>query len=201
MPEETGPPQSPQNGKVDGSPTSPQSDKFEECPASPRLPHRASLSSSLSNMWSGLVRSFSSADGRTLPSQSSGSLAAHTSADSSSSSYELPPLEPVRLEGYTWASKPGLRLMRSDLAEEIRLLIPERLKLADEWQLIYSLVQDGASLGTLYTRAKKFKGQRVGFVLVLRDTLGGVSKTFVDARVHLAHQKRRRSHNKGTDVF
>ena len=91
--------------------------------------------------------------------------------------------------------------MRSDLAEEIRLLIPERLKLADEWQLIYSLVQDGASLGTLYTRAKKFKGQRVGFVLVLRDTLGGVSKTLVDARVHLAHQKRRRSHNKGTDVF
>lgn len=65
--------------------------------------------------------------------------------------------------------------MRSDLAEEIRLLIPERLKLADEWHLIYSLVQDGASLGTLYSRARRFRNQRVGFVLVFRDNIGGVS--------------------------
>ncbi|PKS07084.1 hypothetical protein jhhlp_005681 [Lomentospora prolificans] len=173
MSEATGPPYSPKNTGLDA------------CPASPQLPHRPSLSYSLSNMWSGLMRSFSS-DVNEFPSQSSGSVGANASVDSSSSLYELPPLEPVRLEGYTAASKSELRLMRSDLAEEIRLLIPERLKLVDDWHLIYSLVQDGASLGTLYARAKRYRGHRVGFVLVLRDTLGGTFGAYLSEYPHPA---------------
>jgi hypothetical protein len=64
------------------------------------------------------------------------------------------------------------------MAEEIRILLPERLKLVDEWKLVYSLVQDGASLSTMYHRAKAYQGSRAGFVLVVRDAVGAVGLPF-----------------------
>ncbi|GKT82789.1 oxidation resistance protein 1 [Colletotrichum tofieldiae] len=52
-------------------------------------------------------------------------------------------------------------------------MLPERLRIMEDWKLIYSLEQDGASLTTLYQKAADYQGRRVGFVLVVRDDAGG----------------------------
>ena len=54
-------------------------------------------------------------------------------------------------------------------------MIPERLRLLENWTLLYSLEQDGASLATLYQKCRVYEGQRVGLVLVVKDQEGGVS--------------------------
>jgi hypothetical protein len=139
----------------------------------PSTSYTPSLSSSISNLWSSLARSFSGDVNTGFPTQQSTSQRALSEA--SSSLYELPPLSPVTLSGYKERIRAESRLMSSALAEEIRNLLPERLKLVDEWKLVYSLVQDGASLSTMYGRAKAYKGSRAGFVLVVRDGAGAVS--------------------------
>lgn len=53
--------------------------------------------------------------------------------------------------------------------------MPARLQLCDDWHLVYSLEQDGVSLGTLYKKCEDLRGLRNGFVLVVRDGEGGVS--------------------------
>lgn len=133
-------------------------------PSSPRLP----LSSTVSTMWSGLMRTFSS-DSTTFPTQGT-----TNPSSTATSMFDLPPLDPVTLRGYHEGTPPGSRLLGSALAEEIRTLIPERMKLVDDWDLIFSLAQDGASLGTMYSRARSYKGTRAGFVMVVRDSSGGV---------------------------
>jgi len=55
-------------------------------------------------------------------------------------------------------------------------MVPARLSLVDEWNLVYSLDQDGASLATLYDKCDAYRGKRVGFVLVVKDLEGGVSR-------------------------
>ena len=60
------------------------------------------------------------------------------------------------------------------LGEEIRLLIPPRLQLCSRWRLLFSLEQDGASLGTLYHRCADTVGQRAGYVVVVRDGSGNL---------------------------
>lgn len=67
--------------------------------------------------------------------------------------------------------------MSKAIAEEIRLLIPPRLQLCDEWHLVYSLEQDGVSLGTMYKNSDELRGLRNGYVLVVKDGDGGVSFT------------------------
>lgn len=69
------------------------------------------------------------------------------------------------------------RLLGKMLAEEIRLLIPPRLQLEERWELVYSLEGDGVSLGTLYQKCEALGGARgrEGFVLVVKDSEGGVS--------------------------
>ena len=67
------------------------------------------------------------------------------------------------------------KLLSTALAEEIRLLLPPRLQLVDEWKLAYSLEQNGVSLGTLYKQSEDYWGKRGGFVLVVKDGSGGVS--------------------------
>jgi hypothetical protein len=67
------------------------------------------------------------------------------------------------------------QLLSRTLAEEIRLLLPNRLELCDEWNLVYSLDQDGVSLGTLYKKCEELHGLRNGYVLVVRDGDDGVS--------------------------
>jgi hypothetical protein len=48
----------------------------------------------------------------------------------------------------------------------------------DEWNLAYSLEQDGVSLATLYKRSEEYRGKRGGFVLVVRDGSGGVCGSY-----------------------
>lgn len=86
-----------------------------------------------------------------------------------------PPLEPVQLLGFSDETPQGARLLTGPIAEEIRIMVPARLGIVDEWRLVYSLEQDGASLATLYEKCARYQGVRVGFVLCVRDCEGGVS--------------------------
>jgi hypothetical protein len=88
--------------------------------------------------------------------------------------FQPPPLTPIELLGWRDGTKEKDRLLTKTLAEEIRLLIPARLELVEEWKLIYSLEQDGVSLSTLYEKCEDYRGKRGGYVLVVRDGLGGV---------------------------
>lgn len=91
------------------------------------------------------------------------------------SPFQPPPLYPLTLCGYSENTDESARLMSKAIAEEIRLLIPPRLQLCDEWHLVYSLEQDGVSLGTMYKNCDELKGLRNGYVLVVKDGDGGVS--------------------------
>lgn len=61
---------------------------------------------------------------------------------------ELPPLSRLTLTGYTSATKH--RLLDAELAGNIRNLLPPRLQLFDQWDMVYSLEQHGISLNSLY---------------------------------------------------
>lgn len=104
-------------------------------------------------------------DAPALPQQSN----VYTPPKRTSSPFQPPPLTPLSLE-HDHSSERGILLSRS-LAEEIRLLIPPRLQLVENWRLAYSLEYDGSSLSTLYSQCSKFAGrsQRAGYVLVVRD--------------------------------
>lgn len=86
-----------------------------------------------------------------------------------------PPLEPLELKGFSKDTTEAARLLSPAVAEEIRIMIPERQRIEEEWNLVYSLDQDGASLGTLYEKCSPYQGTRNSFVLVVRDSYGGVS--------------------------
>lgn len=89
----------------------------------------------------------------------------------------LPPLEPLTLKGFREDTPAQARLLSSAIAEELRIMVPARLGIVDEWNLVYSLDQDGASLATLYEKCSEYAGRRVGYVLVVKDHEGGVSST------------------------
>lgn len=77
-------------------------------------------------------------------------------------------IEPLSDQHYT-------KLLTKPLAEEIRLLVPPRLQLCEEWHIVYSLEKDGACLGTLYKKCSEFQGGLNGFVLVVKDGRGDVN--------------------------
>jgi hypothetical protein len=88
------------------------------------------------------------------------------------SPFQPPPLTPLTL---SIPKSPDLlqqQLLTRALAEEIRLLVPPRLQLAETWRLAYSLDRDGASLSTLYENCAEFahRSPRAGYVLVIRDS-------------------------------
>ncbi|KAI5970393.1 hypothetical protein CANMA_000556 [Candida margitis] len=89
--------------------------------------------------------------GNSSRNNSSSSLASATSSNSSLNS-ALPPLPPIELSGYG----PTVRhkLMDTELAGDIRNLIPARLQLFDTWYLVYSSEQHGISLNSLYRNSK-----------------------------------------------
>lgn len=91
----------------------------------------------------------------------------------------LPSLEPLSLHGYRADTDADERLLARGVAEEIRTFLPERLKIAEDWRLVYSLYQDGSSLATLYKLCDEYRGRRVGFVLVVRDGKDGVSFVYL----------------------
>jgi len=90
------------------------------------------------------------------------------------SPFQPPPLTPLTLRGVKKSTAPSARLLSRALAEEIRLLIPPRLQLVNDWTLAYSVEQDGTSLATLYQKCGEYRSRESGFVLVVRDGGGGV---------------------------
>ncbi|KAG7134552.1 Oxidation resistance protein 1 like [Verticillium longisporum] len=131
-------------------------------------------------MWSSLTRHFSSADmaaddppgPRHLAHAHTDPLAGVTGVYTpphlrrTASPFRPPPLDPVVLDGYRAATPASARLLARAVAEEVRILLPERLRIVEHWRLVYSLAQDGASLHTLYANAAAVQGARIGFVLV-----------------------------------
>jgi len=100
------------------------------------------------------------------------------------SPFQPPPLTPLILKGYKSNTTQSGRLLSKALAEEIRLLVPPRLQLVDDWSLIYSLEQDGVSLATLYEKCDEYKGKRGGFVLVVQDGEGGTFGAYLSESPH-----------------
>ncbi|CAI7581458.1 unnamed protein product [Penicillium viridicatum] len=88
------------------------------------------------------------------------------------SPFQPPPLTPLTLEIPRGIDLLQQQLLTRALAEEIRLLVPPRLQLAETWRLAYSLDRDGASLSTLYENCAEFshRSPRAGYVLVIRDS-------------------------------
>lgn len=103
----------------------------------------------------------------------------------SASPMRPPPLEPLELKGFRDDTQQSARLLTPAVAEEIRIMVPERQRIEDEWNLIYSLDQDGASLATLYKMCSDYEGTRASFVLVVRDNDGGVSNQFIQLNLLL----------------
>ncbi|KAH0548658.1 hypothetical protein GP486_007799 [Trichoglossum hirsutum] len=95
------------------------------------------------------------------------------------SPFQPPPLASLVLQGYDSNTPTSAQLLSRALAEEIRLLIPPRLQLAEDWSLVYSLEQNGTSLATMYKNCEGLVGSKGGFVLVVRDSSGGVFGSFL----------------------
>lgn len=100
------------------------------------------------------------------------------------SPFQPPPLTPLSLSGWKIGMRERGKLLNKALAEEIRLLVPPRLQLVDEWSLMYSLEQNGVSLATLYKNADEYRGKRGGFVLVVKDAGGGVFGAYLSDAPH-----------------
>jgi hypothetical protein len=100
------------------------------------------------------------------------------------SPFQPPPLTPLTLQGYRPGTREKGKLLSKALAEEIRLLVPPRLQLVDEWSLAYSLEQNGVSLGTLYQKSDDYRGKRGGYVLVVKDGSGGVFGAYLSDPPH-----------------
>ncbi|KAI4215669.1 MAG: hypothetical protein LQ349_009145 [Xanthoria aureola] len=97
----------------------------------------------------------------------------YTPPQRTASPFQPPPLTPLTLKTGS-ASSSSVILTRA-LAEEIRLLVPPRLQLAESWSLAYSLEEDGVSLTTLYNKcASRSIPKSSSFILVIKDAAGGV---------------------------
>lgn len=156
-------------------------------PTSPATSREASSSSSyLSSMWTGLIRRFSAEDeldyehehqqygAHAGTSPKDGINGVFTPVRRTASPFRPPPLDPLVLHGYRDGTPQSARLLTPAVAEEVRAMVPERLRIAEDWRLVYGLDQDGASLTTLYQRCREFEGRRAGFVLVVKDQEGAV---------------------------
>ncbi|CAG8974745.1 hypothetical protein HYALB_00000356 [Hymenoscyphus albidus] len=150
----------------------------------------------LSNAVGGLLRRFasdpphknqSSSYSPTFPKidqNGEGADGVYTPPYRTASPFQPPPLYPVNLSGYKAGTSESARLLNKALAEEIRLLVPPRLQLVEEWKLVYCLEEDGVSLGTLYKKADELRGLRNGFVLVVKDGDGGLFGAYLTEAPH-----------------
>ena len=103
----------------------------------------------------------------------------YTPPHRTASPFQPPPLTPLSLVGIPSETPESSQILTKALAEEIRLLVPPRLQLAESWQLVYNLEEDGVSLATLYNKcASPSVPKSASFVLVVRDAAGGVSSPF-----------------------
>ncbi|KAI0104212.1 hypothetical protein GGR51DRAFT_227353 [Nemania sp. FL0031] len=169
-------------------------------PPPPHLTHASTTSSSGygigSAVW-GLLRRISTADTAPSPSLNShlhpqngsggdGINGAFTPPRRTATPRGLPSLDPVSLHGYREDTEADERLLARGVAEEIRTFLPERLKIMEDWRLVYSLYQNGSSLATLYQLCEKYRGVRAGFVLVVRDGKDGIFGAYFTEAPHPA---------------
>ncbi|KAK7976350.1 hypothetical protein PG989_014813 [Apiospora arundinis] len=171
----------------------------------PKSPSAASSTYGLSSAISGLWRRISSADpqafhgpqhANTFPKEAAhhqyGGDGIHDpftplrSPRRQPSPRGLPSLEPLNLTGYADDTPLDERLLSRGIAEEIRTFLPERLKIGEDWSLVYSLYQHGSSLSTLYKLCDEYRGRRVGFVLVVRDGSEGTFGAYLTEAPHPA---------------
>ncbi|CAI4054142.1 hypothetical protein SUVZ_16G0900 [Saccharomyces uvarum] len=93
-------------------------------------------------------------------------------------------LPPVTLNGYFPSTKN--KLLTPEMCDEIRSLMPTRIQLYTEWNLLYSLEQHGSSLHSLYSNvapdSKEFR--RVGYVLVIKDRKNGIFGAYSNEAFH-----------------
>lgn len=88
------------------------------------------------------------------------------------SEFEMSPLPDVELLG----RKPDVKhTLTAEMAELVREHLPARLRLAEQWRLLYSIEQHGTSLSTLYHAV----AGKWALVIVVKDTAGGVFGAFV----------------------
>jgi len=172
-------------------------------PAGPRSEQQADASSQsyLSSMW-GLIRRFSAEDSQSFASQLDSMFGAQPQTESetkdgindvfrppvmrTASPFRPPPLDPLVLHGYKEGTPERARLLSCAVAEEVRAMLPERLRIVDDWSLVYSLEQDGASLATLYLKSRRYERSRTGFVLVVRDQEGATFGAYMSEYPHPA---------------
>ena len=91
--------------------------------------------------------------------------------DESQQHYDLhesdPPLAPITLKGFSATTTE--RILTEKLAEDIRLMMPARLQVQEDWELVYSLDQHGVSLATLYARSRAYNSPQAGYVVIVKD--------------------------------
>ncbi|KAL2142779.1 hypothetical protein VTI28DRAFT_732 [Corynascus sepedonium] len=195
---------------------SPASSRSVTPPGTASPTSSAFLTSSVSSLWGGLMRRFSSEPSPSNPSQPGMPHARTFQPDGGSkeqkhsyhgqgngldgvytpphllhphrtaSPMRPPPLEPLHLSGFSEETRQDARLLTAPIAEEIRIMVPARLGIVDEWKLVYSLEQDGASLATLYEKCAQYQGVRVGFVLCVKDCDGGLFGAYLSDFPHPA---------------
>ncbi|CDR46827.1 CYFA0S26e00518g1_1 [Cyberlindnera fabianii] len=103
---------------------------------------------------------------------------------------ETPPLTPLQLQGYLPTTRN--RIMSRELGEDIRSILPARQQIRSQWQLLYSLEQHGSSLHTLYRSIKpdREKYDKNGYVLVIKDTKGGIFGSYTNEYLHPTDTRR-----------
>ncbi|CAF9917643.1 MAG: oxidation resistance protein 1 [Heterodermia speciosa] len=151
------------------------------------------LSYPVSHVVSGLYRrltdpspSSSNAASRSQPPPSLDThQALNTPPRRTASPFQPPPLTPLSLTGIPGSSPESAQVLSRTLAEEIRLLVPPRLQLAETWSLVYSLENDGVSLATLYNKcAAPTVPKRGSFVLAVKDAAGGTFGAYLTDPPH-----------------
>ncbi|KAG0669793.1 oxidation resistance protein 1 [Maudiozyma exigua] len=104
---------------------------------------------------------------------------------------EMDMLPQVKLIGYLPATKN--RLLTVEMCDEIRMLMPTRIQLYNEWTLLYSLEQHGASLHSLYnnvTPSDEDVNRRIGYVIVIKDRHNGIFGAYSNEPL-LPHEHKR----------
>ena len=94
-----------------------------------------------------------------------------------------PPLAPITLNGFSETTTE--RILSEKFAEEIRLMMPARLQVQENWDLVYSLDQHGVSLATLYSRSKSFNSPQAGFVVIVKDRRENVFGAYLSDYPHV----------------
>ncbi|SMN21514.1 similar to Saccharomyces cerevisiae YPL196W OXR1 Protein of unknown function required for normal levels of resistance to oxidative damage [Maudiozyma saulgeensis] len=87
---------------------------------------------------------------------------------------DLDMLPEVNLVGYLPSTKN--KLLTEGMCDEIRMLMPARIQLYNEWTLLYSLEQHGASLHSLYSNVTPDDdiNKRIGYVIIIKDRQNGI---------------------------